>query len=355
MPKAEMNTKCASIRSKNVPGERCTSRTLAGGEWCGKHKTSQIRFVVPLPPSIGGAAVDMIQHTSGPATPVNLLRSPHRSDMTKEVAVSKIRRAWARWIARRAGPLLRFRTESNNPFDFFSGDPIGEISIGDFVSYVDAGKGYVMDIKSATSLLDHATKSGETATNPFNRAVIPALFIRRVDRHRNKKPAATWAPLVPIGEAQTISLAVTDVFRLIEDLGYYTDPGWFMDLSRIDLQRFYIELADIWNHRATLTLQDRLRIVPPTGRALTVPVSTAAIMQQKALRPLILKTCKTLVSTAAARSDKQLGVMYVLGAMSLVSPGAGTAYPWLTDMFSPGVTRIHNGNLLVLHPSVMSY
>lgn len=351
-------TKCANIRSKNVPGERCTSRALPGGEWCGKHKTTQLRFVslpLPLPLPSAGAGIDVIQHTSGPTTPVKLLRSPPRSDLTKEAAALKIRKAWARWIARRAGPLLRFRAESNNPFDFFSGDPIGEISIGDFVSYVDAGKGYVMDIKSATSLLDHATKSGETATNPFNRAVIPALFIRRVDRHRTKKPAATWAPLVPVGEAQATSLAATDAFRLIEDLGYYTDPGWFMDLSRVDLQRFYIELADIWNHRATLTPQDRLRIVPPAGRALSVPVSTAVIMQQKALRPLILKTCKTLVSTAAARSDKQLGVMYVLGALSLVSPGAGTAYPWLTDMFSPGVTRVHNGTLLVLHPSVMSY
>lgn len=352
MPKVGNMTKCASIRAKNVPGEQCMSRALTGGEWCGKHKTSQIRFITaPLP--LPSAGIDVIQHTSGPTTPI-IVRPP-RSDMTKEVAVSKIRRAWARWIARRAGPLLRFRAESNNPFDFFSGDPIGEIAIGDFVSFVDAGKGYVMDIKSATSLLDHAAKSGETATNPFNRAVIPALFIRRVDRHRTKKPAATWAPLVPVGEAQTTSLAATDVFRLIEDLGYYTDPGWFMDLGRVDLQRFYIELADIWNHRATLTPQDRLRIVPPAGRALAVPVSTAVIMQQKALRPLILKTCKTLVSTAAARSDKQLGVMYVLGALSLVSPGAGTAYPWLTDMFSPGVTRVQNGTLLVLHPSVMSY
>lgn len=345
-------TKCASIRAKNVPGERCTNRALTGGEWCGKHNTTQIRFA-----SLPGAGIDVIQHSTGsePTTPVKLLRTPPRVDITKEAAAVKIRRAWARWIARRAGPLLRFRAESNNPFDFFSGDPIGEIPIGDFVSFVDAGKGYVMDIKSATSLLDHATKSGEVATNPFNRAVIPALFARRVDRHRNKKPAATWAPLVPVGEAQTTSLAATDVFRLIEDLGYYTDPGWFMDLGRADLQRFYIELADIWNHRATLTPQDRVRIVPTGGRPLSVPVTTAVIMQQKALRPLILKTCKTLVSTAVARSDKQLGVMYVLGALSLVSPGASTAYPWLTDMFSPGVTRINNGHLQVLHASVMSY
>ena len=328
------------------------SRALAGTEWCGKHKTTQKRFVS----AEGGAgAGDLIQHSSAPASP-SMLRSPPRSDITVEAAASRIRRTWNRWLARRAGPLLRFRDESNNPFDFFSGDPIAEIAIGDFVSFVDAGKGYVMDIKSATSLIEHAQKSGEVAANPFNRAPLPPLFIHRVGLHtRAKKPVASWAALVPVGEAQTVSLAATDLFRLIEDLGYYTDPEWFMALSRLDLQRFYIELADIWHHRATLTLQDRQRIVPPTGRALSVPVSTAVIMQQKALRPLLLKTCKTLVSAAPARADKQLGVMYVLGALSLISPGAGTAYPWLTDMFSPGVTRIHNGGVHVLHPSVLAY
>ena len=349
-------TTCANIKAKGNPGERCSTRALAGTEWCGRHKTTQIRFVTSVP-SLASLApppvhADIIQHApKSPGSP----RSPPRSDMTVETATKIIHRSWRLWISRRAGPLLHFREESNNPYEFFSGDPIGEIKIGDFVSFVDAGKGYVMDIKSAMSLLEHAEKSGEVAVNPFNRAVLPPLFSRRVNRHKTKKPAASWEPLVPSGEVQTVSLAATDLFRGFEDLGYYTDPEWFMALSRQDLQRFYIELADIWNHRATLTLQDRLRIVPPTGRPLSVPVSTAMIMNQKALRPMVLKTCTTLVSAAVARSDKQLGVMYVLGALSLVSAGAGTAYPWLTDMFSPGVSRIHNGGVYVLHPSVMNY
>ena len=341
-------TTCANIRAKGFPGERCSSRAQPGTEWCGKHKTTQIRFVILNP-----FVPDTIQHA--PKSPKSPKSPSPRSDMTAEVAAKIIHRSWSRWISRRAGPLLRFRAESNNPYDFFSGDPIEEIKIGDFVSFVDAGKGYVMDIKSATSLLEHAEKSGEVAANPFNRAVLPPLFARRVNRHKTKKPAASWELLGPTSEAQTVSLATTDLFRLIEDLGYYTDPEWFMELSRQNLQRFYIELADIWNHRATLTLQDRIRIIPPTGRVLAVPVSTAIIMQQKALRPMILKTCTKMVSAAVARSDKQLGVMYVLGALSLISEGAGTAYPWLTDMFSPGVTRLHGGVVQVLHASVMSY
>ena len=127
-----------------------------------------------------------------------------------------------------------------------------------------------------------------------------------------------------------------------------------MDLSRLELQRFYLELADIWFHRATLSPTDRLRIAPgPTP--FSVPVYTALIMQQKALRPMVLNTCRLLVSSAAARSDKQLGVMYILGSLSVVSAGAGVAYPWLVDMFSPGVTRIVGTELVVLHASVLGY
>jgi hypothetical protein len=209
-----------------------------------------------------------------------------------------------------------------------------------------------MDIKSAISLLEHAAKTGEVPENPFNRAALPAIFLKRVALHAAGKKA--WAPLQPMSDTQKLTLATTDVFRLIEDLGYYTDPSWFMDLSRQELQRFYMELADIWFHRASLSPADRQRIVPgrnPFG----VPVSTSLIMQQKALRPLILATCLAIVSAAPVRSDKQLGVMYVLGSLSIVSAGAGVAYPWLVEMFSPGVTRIVGSELVVLHPSVLAY
>jgi hypothetical protein len=279
-----------------------------------------------------------------------------RTDISALAAAATIRRVWSRWLARRAGPLLWIREESNNPFDFFSADPVGEIGIGDVVSFVSANKGYIMDIKSAVSLIEHAAKAGTTPENPFTREPLSALFMKRVDLHASgkAKKKAGWVLLQPTTDAQKLALATTDVFSMIEELGYYTDPSWFTELSRRQLQQIYLELADIWFHRATLSVADRLRIVPdrsPFG----VPVSTALIMQQKALRPLILATCKLLVSAAPARADKQLGVMYVLGALSVVSPGAGVAYPWLVDMFSPGVTRIVGSELIVLHPSVLAY
>jgi hypothetical protein len=342
-----MNTQiCASIRGKTYPGERCAAKAKTGTEWCGKHGSTQVRFVA--------AVAAVVEHVIASAPP-----SPPRHDVSpaqSQAAANKIRRVWSRWLARRAGPLLRFRAESNNPFDFFSADPVGEIPLGDVVSFVSEGKGYIMDIKSAVSLIEHAGASGETPENPFNRAPLTALFLKRVGLHSTgkAKKKGAWATLQPMTEEQKNALATTDVFRLIEDLGYYTDPSWFIDLSRLELQRFYMELADIWFHRVSLTSQDRHRIVP--GRnPFSVPVSTSLIMHQKALRPLILATCKSLVSAATARSDKQLGASYIMGSLALVSHAAAAAYPWLLDTFSPGVTRIVAGQIVVLHPSVLSY
>jgi len=325
---------CVSIRKKGCPGEQCSYKAIAGSEWCGKHQTNQIRF---LP--------DVIEMTEERIpTPV--------SEEKKAAAAVLVRRAWSRWLLRRAGPLLHAKAESNNPFDFFSSDPIEEIPLRYFISFVDpaTAKGYCMDTRSVTALLQHAASNKEEPLNPFNRAALPALFQSRLKRH---KLVTVWAPLAATTEDQKISMAANDVFRAIEDLGYYTNPAWFLELSRQSLQRFYIELADIWFHRAGLQSADRARISPV--KPFPVPITTALVMQQRALRPLLLETCRLLVSGAAAKSDKQLGVMYCMGALSIVSAGAAAANPWIYEMFSPGVTQTNGLQILVAHPAVLHY
>jgi hypothetical protein len=270
----------------------------------------------------------------------------------EQAAGLRIFRAWRRWLARRCGPLLWDRTESNNPYDFYSSDPVDEIPLQDFVSFVDGGKGYIMDAKSATSLLEHATNHNEPALNPFNRAPLPALLLKRLKRHG---VTGKWASLTAMTPETKFAMEVTDLFRTIEDLGYYTDPHWFLELGALQLQRLYIELADIWYHRAGLSQVEKNRIVPPPTRAFPISVQGSLIMQLKALKPLLLKTCTAIATAAVNRADRQTGVMYVLGSLALVSPGAATAYPWLVDMFSPGVCRIVGTQLMVMHAGVLVY
>jgi hypothetical protein len=342
----EMSQRCVSIRSKVNPGERCTCRAKSGSEWCGRHETSKQRFSVVAP-----AITDTVAHVVPSPPKDQKPLSPMRSD-AEQNAGQRIFRTWRRWLARRCGPLLWTREESNNPYDFYSSDPVAEIPLRDFVSFVDGGKGYIMDAKSATSLLEHAAKQQEPAMNPFNRTPLPSVFLRRLVRHG---VTGKWESLVAMTPATKFAMEVTDLFRTIEDLGYYTDPHWFLELGALQLQRLYIELADIWYHRAGLSQADKARIVPPPQRAFPMSVQGALIMQLKALKPLLLKTCAAIATAAAARADRQTGVMYVLGSLALVSPGAAVAYPWLVDMFSPGVCRIVGNQLMVMHTGVLAY
>ena len=344
-PKSGMT--CASVRAKKDTAHQCLAKAIAGSEWCGKHRTSQIRYM-PV-------HVETIEHVHrGSSVESKPAPKPaSRADLI--LAVLTIQRTWQSWLSRRCGPLLKFKTESNNPFDFFSSDPIEEIPIRDFISFVDSGKGYIMDIKSVSSLLEHSQKTAEIPANPFNRTPLPNLFLRRYQRHIGKKGPILWAGLQAATDTQKHELAVTDIFRSLEDLGNYTNPEWFIGLSTIGLQRLYIELADIWYHRATLAHTDRIRIVPPPLMAFKIPVTTALIMRPKALKPLLIETCQTLVTAAVSKSDRQLGGMYILGALTLVSDGAAAAFPWLHEMFSPSVSRTVNGQLMIAHQSVLAY
>lgn len=337
----EMSTQCVSIRNKATPGERCGHRSAAGSEWCGKHKTSQIRFSVS----------DTIQHTPTDHIVVGVDQE-RREIPSRTLAASVIFRVWRRWIAQRAGPLLWFREESNNPADFFSGDPVTDLPMGDVLSFVESGKGYIMDVKSAVSLVEHAIANKEAPLNPFNRKELPALFLRRLTRHGVKHG---WTAMKAQTEEQQLSLAVTDVFRAIEDLGYYTDPTWFLALDRLHLQRLYMELADIWFHRAALSPADQLRICPPPTQPFPMSVQGSLAASLKALRALLLRCCRSLVTATPNRSDRQTAVMYVLGALTLVSSGCRMAYPWMYEMFAPGVVRIVGSQLIIAHPSVLTY
>lgn len=332
---------CVAPRSKIAHSERCPHPARTGSEWCGRHVKGGARFLAPamLSPTL--------EETSPPPSPEIL-------------AARKIHRVWQRWLARRAGPLLPFKEESNNPADFFSGDPVQEIPLRYFVSFVDADrKGYIMDTRSIDALFAHNT----APTNPFNRAGFPAIFLNRLrlhQHHKQRSPTTAAQPSTALTQEQLLSLEITDTFRHLEDIGYYTDPTWFQDLHRFNLQRFYIELADIWFHRALLTHTDRQRIVP-TGPGMPLPVRTVLVMSHKALRHTVIRACKALITSASARADRQLGAMYVLGALTLVSPGAATAYPWLLETFSPGATRLYQHletgefQLRISHPAVLEY
>lgn len=340
---------CNSIRSKANPGERCPYKSLNGSEWCGHHakQTTPRRFS----DTISHARTEEGGCRGATQTQTQTQTQTPKPDPIAQ-AVRMIWNAWNRWVAHRCGPLLRNRTDSNNPADFFSSEPVEEIPLQYFISFVDTqGKGYIMDSRSAISLMDHAAKNHEPALNPFNRAPLSPLFLRRLQLHTGTK---VWTALTPLTPAQQLELLTTDVCRMIDDLGYYTSPDWYLGLSHRRLRCLYIELLDIWSHRATLAPSDRVRIVPGVSPLFHVPPAIVVnVMSRPAIQNLVMNICRLLVSTAENRTDRQLGAMYCIGALSIVQPTVAAAYPWLYETFSPGATRLLSNGSISIIPQVL--
>jgi hypothetical protein len=178
-----------------------------------------------------------------------------------------------------------------------------------------------MDVRSAVSLVTYAERVKEPALNPFTRAQLTPVFLRRIAMSKH----------VFVTAPTSFSVKITDVFCTISDLGYYTNPAWFSLLNEHALKRVYSALVELWFHRAGLSQQERARICPVNP--FKYQIRTVNAMNLHDLQRVVLDVCERFVTSAPERSDRQLGAIYVLGCLAIVSRGAALANPGLLDQF----------------------
>jgi hypothetical protein len=95
------------------------------------------------------------------------------------------------------------------------------------------------------------------------------------------------------------------------------------------------DMVDIFTHRANLSRNSMMRIVHPSGLLVPNPQTfrswlrsetDARVIKQKASELM-----KKLVMTGAERSDRELGTIYMLTALTLCCPQAAADMPWLYE------------------------
>ena len=117
-------------------------------------------------------------------------------------------------------------------------------------------------------------------------------------------------------------------------MGNYSNPSWFMDLNLIQTKRFLYELFEIWTFRAQLTQQRKAEICPPNGNPFyniptTAYMTTNQFHSLESLRTMSLTIMEKLVYRAHNDSDKNIGALYILSSLTLVSLNARNSLPWL--------------------------
>ena len=230
------------------------------------------------------------------------------------------------------------RSACVNSEDFFSTEALKDISNNSFFSFRDISENllYAFDIRSLHMLSQKSIEKNESTKNPYTRSVISPVVIAKAERliswRRARKMELSWVPTVSITPEQGWRMKVVEIFVIMEELNYGADPEWFIALSLSSQKRFYLNLLDIWQHRAGLSQEDRERIVPSPQQLFHWGLTrVAAIQQLSTIRTTNSYIMKKMITSAADRSDRVLGAMYILTALTQVSPEAAEAFPWLFE------------------------
>jgi hypothetical protein len=132
-------------------------------------------------------------------------------------------------------------------------------------------------------------------------------------------------------QARPIHQRINDLFIEFDNLGNYTQSSWFNSLELRDYAHLYTSLYDIWNYRANLSREVRLRICPfygPFDGIFARPVNHQDLnIEQLKLACLIV--LETMTYSGINEENRILGAFHALTALTIVSSGARNAMPYL--------------------------
>lgn len=323
VPAAAVPVSCANIRSRKYHTEKCPNPPLYG-LYCGIHHKNPKPWKPPTPAQ----------------KPASVRRTRSETATMKKNAAQKIWKWYTKvrglHMYRTRGHAYHVRDIATNDSDFFSADPVKDISGAMFFSYKDADNHiYAFDIRSIHSLIYRARISGTSAQNPFTRTNLDVEIIRRVSKLVKQLQAhniaCEWAPLEPPTPEQQLCMKIVDLFHIIDELNYYSSPNWFLNMDYEDHFQFYSELYAIWTHRAGLSIAQKTAIVPGFTQLFRHPPWALRGQSLATMQKLNMNTIRTLITSAEDRNDRILGAMYVVSTLTIVNEDARRAYPWLYE------------------------
>lgn len=240
------------------------------------------------------------------------------------------------------GPAAMNRKLCTNVEDFITLDPVESINFHQFLSYTDTdGFIYGFNIISLHGLFLKSSDI-EHIPNPYNRNLIPESVVKsiksliRLSRILKIHINLHYEEEIPdVSPEKAIELRALNVFQTIDALGNYSDPQWFLSLTRGRIIQFVRELTDIWNYRSQISTEIKRNICPPYGdpfRNLGMQyIYTEDNMWN--VRKVVLEVLENLVNNGIDNDCKSLGAYYILGALTLVNEAAATSLPWLYQSF----------------------
>jgi hypothetical protein len=246
-------------------------------------------------------------------------------------AATKIQRTYRKYLVRQYNYYKGYhlKNKCTNETDFYSLDDLSEVPYEQFFAFKDvSGHVYGWDIASLWNLLVR-TKPGEKLVNPYNCQPFPTEMWSSLNSvfklTKVLKINVNFNVDVDESYINSFESKLLSTFQHINSLGNYTDHNWVLNLNLMQLHSFLHELRDIWMHRAGIDNNTRNLICfhfPFVNYNLN-------LVDFDALREIALGTIINLVYKGQSAEYQQLGAMYVLTALTIVSTDAANSLPWL--------------------------
>ena len=250
------------------------------------------------------------------------------------------------------GPAFYKRNMCSNDVDFCTLDDLASIPYNQFISFKDENNHiYGFDIISLYTLFKNrfsTIKKNNNITNegfidienPFTKQKFNTNILEQLINYINISKILKIAinleydELIAVSYSKQAEMKILTLFQKIDSLGNYTNIKWFLNLEKKQLIRFARELKDIWDYRANLLYEIKREIVPQQSDPFYDRTINLNIMRQYSFTQ-IQKYCITLidilVNSGINANACSLGSYYVLCALTIVSPDAAEALPWLYE------------------------
>ena len=244
-----------------------------------------------------------------------------------------------RYLNKLRGPAFLNR-KCTNETDFYTLEDIKRIPDEQFFSYKDKdGFIYGFDI---CSLYNMIVVEKMEKKNPYNRKKLPDDIMKNMRSIHKISNILGYSLNIVIdntienlSQEKKIELKTLELFQKIDELGFITNPQWFLVLSRGRLRTYLHELMDIWNYRAQLSQETKRKVEPQRGNPFYhYNIQLILSQDREQIQKKLLEIIEIFISRGQTREDRSLGVYYVLGALTMVSQNAANSLPWLYESFA---------------------
>ena len=223
-----------------------------------------------------------------------------------------------------------------NDTDFYTMDPLDEIPFTEYIEYADStGVRYGFNVRSLYYLLSKMKKFDNPYTREDMKPGLGERFIRLIRLTNVVFPENTIiAPEDKVVEVITNQelerRRLNGLFINIDAMGHYTSADWLIQLSNPELIMFLTRLWYIWVKQ---TAALRHLICPGINPFHTAEMVNMREQTREENCAMIVRIGELLIGSAAEEEHRNIGAMYFMTALTVVSRAARNQMPWLYDNF----------------------